>query len=493
MKIFISYASEDALIAAAVESAFSKLNSDGYVNITVYRDVHTFQQGRPIKSQILEELRDSKILFVVYSKTLKRSHSYTGFEIGAFSAMIDEDARANRKSGRRIVSLYLDDVPPSEQDVLGIKLNVESLRPGREQTAKSLGLSGDFTKFLNEISDEIIENQFPEKMDDESIEHYVDRKGKAKLSAKSKIKKRLIPQLDKELRVALSSMIARFTIEQRFLQFRWEPRKDQPITELDNDVMLSADKPDILKLFGLSDISSSTTWGEVKDYAKENNFESGQYAINAIEYVVASALSVAPVDNDQIVMASDGALFRVIVTRHYAYFDGGRTMHIYFIPMIVEKVTGPAFRALALLRLATRFRTMFLMKGAPLSDEAFQLHQKDPKSFKLKVDQFERETLFTAGQSHNHGLDNPQNFVEFFGEEERPNNQDIATLYSNWKIETEKILSLARSVDNASDFSTFVKKWNASLKEYIDFVAPINQRIGIQSAERLVDWFERQT
>ena len=299
--------------------------------------------------------------------------------------------------------------------------------------------------------------------------------------------------MDAELRVALASSVARFTIEQKFIQLRWEFEGSGTVLGLTDHVIVTAEKTDVLETFGFDEIGEQTTWADLKEYIRGEKSEVISYFINALEYVVHSALSATPIDNDEIVMAADGKLYRVIVTRHYAYFDGGRTMHVYFIPMIEEKISGPAFRALALLRLATRFRMMFLVKNAPLSPEAFVLNQDNEERFKSKVQEFTRETLFTAGQSHANKLDDPQNFVEFFSDGDRPSDREIASLYKNWKLETQKVLTLAGGIEKTRNMDAFAKEWHSGLRLYIDFVTPINARIGAQSAERLQAWFEKKS
>ena len=491
MKVFISYASEDALIASAVEGAFNSLMADGSVNIDVYRDIHTFQQGRPLKEQILEELRKADILFVIYSKTLKRSHSYTGFEIGAFSAFMDLESKQPSKPERSIVSLFLDDPPATERDVLGIKLNLDALRPTADGAVQSLGLSGDFARFLGDMSDRIYDKQPPQQTDGESLEHYITRVKKLKDSKRTFIKKKVIPRMESDLRVALSSIVARFSIEQKFIQLSWAPTKSASVARLVDDVVVNAGDSEVLKIFGVSDKGDQMTWGGLRKSILEAGPDCAPYFINALEYVVSSTLSSAPIDNDQVILANDRTPYRVIVTRHYAYFDGGRTMHVYFIPMLTDRTSGPASLALALLRLATRFRMMFLVQGAPLSIDAFEINKTNLAVFKSKVQQFARETLFTAGQSHTNQLDDPINFYSFFEASDRPDNNSIAKLYGDWKTETEKILSVAASMDSASDMPAFASKWTASLREYINFVAPINRQIGAEAAERLLAWYKK--
>ena len=101
MRVFISYATEDAAIAAAVEGVFNKISFNGFIDIETFRDTHNLESGRPLKSQIIDHLRTSDLVFLIYTKKLKKSHSYTGFEIGAFSTMIYDEVRTAGRSDRR--------------------------------------------------------------------------------------------------------------------------------------------------------------------------------------------------------------------------------------------------------------------------------------------------------------------------------------------------------------------------------------------------------
>ena len=373
--------------------------------------------------------------------------------------------------------------------MLGIKLNLDALRPSNGRPDQSLGLSGDFTRFLGDVADNVVDKQ-SRRNDDETIEHYTLRIKKLKDTKKLLIKRRIIPKLDSELRVALASLVAKFSIEQKFIQLRWNSASKMLQTGLSDDVLINPGNTDVLRSFVATEIGEQITWGKLKEDMAFDGSDGSIYFINALEYAVNSALSSAPIDNDQVILANDRTLYRVIVTRHYAYFDGGRTMHVYFIPMLSDTVSGPATSALALLRLATRFRMMFLIDNAPLSPEAFELNQGNYALFKTKVLQFARETLFTAGQSHTHKLDDPQHFVIFFEKGDRPANSTIAKLYENWRVETEKILRFAESVENRIDIATYMKDWDTNLRRYIAFVEPINRQIGIQATERLHGWYK---
>ena len=158
-KVFLSYASDDNEIATAIEDALNQLAKQIFFNLEIIRDIHTFQQGQQLKKQVINYLEVTDILFIIYTETLKSSHSYTGFEIGAFSVYIKQDIAKQGRSDRRIVSVYLDDPPVTEVDILGIKLNTAALGLGSD-CAKSIDPSDGFGKFFKSLSDKGVTELF---------------------------------------------------------------------------------------------------------------------------------------------------------------------------------------------------------------------------------------------------------------------------------------------------------------------------------------------
>ena len=335
----------------------------------------------------------------------------------------------------------------------------------------------------------MIDRGFATRADPSRQEQWLEQKQRAKQTLASRIRKEYIPQLETELRAALAGTVARFSIEQMFLEFRWRPARTR-VRDIRDDVVVTAFPPDVLRAFGVYDASEQLSWGEMKAALASNAAGIAPFFVGAVENAIGSALAATPTDNDQLVLASDGRVNRVIVTRHYAYFDGGRTMHVYFIPLLADPFDEPAARSVVLLRLATRFRLMFLDAGAPLSPQGFALSQLNPAAFLDKIEQFERETLFVAGQSHNHSLDDPRSFLEFLPEAARPAAGAVAHLFADWQRESRAILALAAQARrHRSDVAAFSSRWDEALRRYIAFVEPVNRHMGTVAAEHLLGWF----
>jgi hypothetical protein len=79
-RIFISYASEDLPIAAAIGSCLRVALGDFFAEVNL--DRWFLQPGLAFKKQIEAKLQKTDVLITVYTGTEKQSHSFTGWEVG---------------------------------------------------------------------------------------------------------------------------------------------------------------------------------------------------------------------------------------------------------------------------------------------------------------------------------------------------------------------------------------------------------------------------
>ena len=90
-RIFLSYASEDGTVAGVLEKALERLSKELKYEIECILDVHAFTQGRSLRDEIIQKLTSADVLFIIYTESLKKSHSWTGFEVGAFRVLMVQD------------------------------------------------------------------------------------------------------------------------------------------------------------------------------------------------------------------------------------------------------------------------------------------------------------------------------------------------------------------------------------------------------------------
>lgn len=485
-QVFISYASEDALLAGALERAFFALKAADNSHLTVFLDVHSLKHGAHLTNDIQDELRKSDILFIIYTERLKLSHSFTGFEVGVFSNERQHDLEDRKRSDREIITLFLDEQAPLQQGVLGIKLNIAALDPANINGSVKLDPSDGLKAFFGRLSDILVRRKF-EAMHPDG-EYDPEALVSAKTAARVRVDSDIVPQLEKDIKIALSKLVERNQVEQQFLRLQWNGNTQTPTEEISDETLLIAEKESLFGIFGL-DPHRSISWETFKAELGRVDPKGDAFVIDSIQSAVRSALAPKPVDNDQVFRSLSGQLYRIIVTRHYLYFDGSRSMHLYFIPFLTNRLLQPEVeRALSLLRLSAYLRSAFLVEGSPYAPSAFDFYQAGQEDFNALAKSAITVFQVIAGGSHNVGLDDPRRFEQFFGRDKTMTNAEIGRLYADWKVEAEAFsaVSAAFATDGNAETGT---AWRTALEKFLAFAEPINKRIGEKAASRFLNWF----
>ena len=95
--VFISYASEDHDIAKAFYQSLQALGESIYDRVKIFFDSKSIDGGDEIRTDIREGLNKSDFLVVLYTGLFKRSHGYTGYEVGFFDKLIEDEGRKVRQ------------------------------------------------------------------------------------------------------------------------------------------------------------------------------------------------------------------------------------------------------------------------------------------------------------------------------------------------------------------------------------------------------------
>lgn len=113
LRIFVSYASEDLLIAKPIATAFRDSLHAGYADVSF--DKWFMEMGIDFKLQIEAKLEKSDVFIIVYTGVDK---PFASWELGFFEALRRNDPR------RRIVPLYLEHLPKIGDEYEGRSLNI---------------------------------------------------------------------------------------------------------------------------------------------------------------------------------------------------------------------------------------------------------------------------------------------------------------------------------------------------------------------------------
>jgi len=146
-RIFISYASEDLAIATAVATCIKTALPDFFAEVNL--DKEFLEPGSAFQTQIEAKLQQTDVLILVYTGAEKRSHSFTGWEVGYFDHILRTDAGHRKK-----ISLYLYGPPATTASEEGIPLGLskDQLQLSLDEFEAGLTVAPE-EQFCKEIED----------------------------------------------------------------------------------------------------------------------------------------------------------------------------------------------------------------------------------------------------------------------------------------------------------------------------------------------------
>jgi hypothetical protein len=123
--VFISYASEDVRLAQAIEAGLINTFPTGTFKMSLASDLKI---GSHWRTELETALKQADVLVIVATGRSKPSHSYTGFEIGFFSAskLVNEKMKHFPRQERLIIPIgVLTNIPDVLADIQGLNLTSE--------------------------------------------------------------------------------------------------------------------------------------------------------------------------------------------------------------------------------------------------------------------------------------------------------------------------------------------------------------------------------
>jgi hypothetical protein len=269
--VFISYASEDSDIAQAVYPSLQSLGETIYDQIKIFFDFKSISGGDTIREEIRTFLYKSDYLIVIYTGVFKRSHGYTGFEVGFFDALIQDEIRHTNTSARKIVSIFFDEQPAVIEGILGICMNIEprDLLGSRADYVKRSLQSPDnpdvLARLFHEIADRAEERLTPSlRIDRDTLDKWRQKR-------KSSISQDIIPNLKGRLFDCLSTRITRRSVEQKLIEFELQRLpSDQSYVSIPDDAKLTQHSA-AFEILGAPHQNEVMTWSEFKNEVRSRD------------------------------------------------------------------------------------------------------------------------------------------------------------------------------------------------------------------------------
>ncbi|UYW27480.1 toll/interleukin-1 receptor domain-containing protein [Methylorubrum extorquens] len=492
--VFLSYASEDADIAAAFYSALVQVRDLAGGGIKPFFDRVSIAAGDNFDQEIREALQSSRYFVAFHLGTLKRSHSYTGFELGYFQALMDEENKPAESHPREIVPIYIGkpDGPSAESQGISLDISPADLRSSSDAykqkiaTMEYVGKSTDpLTKFLNKLA---------RAAEDLTLRNFSDDEREAKQAKRAHdIENTIVPAFKAVIHNYLGRRVERRSIEQKLLEFHTDSAADStgPVGLLDETQVRG--HGDIFTIFGVAKRDEALSWLEFRNEVETSAGADGPSMIRAIMRVFKSAVSLqSALDNDQLIRAVDNRIYRIIVTRHFDYFSGKKVLHMYFIERLRLDDFGDEKTSilLSMVNVAARYRFIFLEPESSLSEQAF-LFEHDATRLKSKVDELLRQLVMVEEESHVFRLDSQKARNAVFGD--APDLISLRKMNISW-INARARLTQAADVLFAAEEDSFqhaLDDWLSVLNEFTKIARQINSAVGCRALDALRQAFSK--
>jgi hypothetical protein len=488
--VFISYASEDHDIAKAIYQSIQTLGETIFDRIKIFFDSKSIDVGDEIQLDISKGLNNSDFLFVLYTGVFKRSHGYTGYEVGFFDKLIEDEIAKTGQTTRKIIYLYSDELPPTIAGILGINIGVDSVDLAGSRAnyiQKSIPSQDSIDKLARlflDIADRA-EKRLPPPLpeDRDNLDSKRDKRRKA-------LAEEIIPSLRGMLFDSMSTRVTRHSIEQKLIEFQLpKPVSEQPLVSIPDDAKLIS-HPGAFEIFGVSRVNNSATWSEFSNEVRSRDPLGGSSILLATEQAVISAISpLLRTDSDQILKSYDDTIFRILIARQIEYYNGQKVIHVYFIPKLKESELGnnDTSTILGFINVAAKYRFIFIERDSTLSVESFSL-EPDPVMIKNKVRQLVRELLLIEEESRNLKLDQVSAISLYFGGDSA-RLAVVKSLQGKWLSARQNLMAAAEKMlntpFNSSEFSSNNSEWLTTLKSFRLTSDEINSTVTVQSLENL--------
>jgi hypothetical protein len=473
-RIFISYASEDLPIAAAIGSCLKTALGDFFAEVNL--DKWFLQPGIAFKKQIESKLQRTDVFIMVYTGAEKPSHSYTGWEVGYFDHVMET------ATGRLKIALYLDSPPAISADEQGIPLNLgrDKLAMTCQQFESQLAVQPDepfcalLEKWQGDVDRIVEESGFPKpqkKPDQEPVACVRNLKLAIFRYLKGTVETVVKPQKQIIIRVKGAAL-------------------EQANDTLPPDAELRpVGGGASLSIFGLQD--ETITWEKFLAMTADNRFrDSWREAITAV--VMSSFPDRVNVDNSQIILDSDEAKgYRVILTTATKYFDDCREFNVYFVEMLnrVDYGDPGTSRLLKGLELVCRFRFMFLESNSEFSSQ--NVLASDVTRLPLLAASLLRELNLLRKDAREAGLDEPKVWRNFVTWEHIMN---MAAEYRPRELQVREIVArIAAAKGQISELTPLRQELSEVLEQMENAIRPENSVLLREMAHKLENIVEQDS
>jgi hypothetical protein len=469
LNVFISYASEDAVLAGAVnqelKTAFSQIKT------TLDSEI---KYGDDWRSRLQEALREADVLLIVATGRQKLSHSYTGFEVGFFSALkLEKRDMEDFRSERLIIPIgIVETLPEGLRDIQSLNLtkaltpflvDYDTLRDSQRliESIESNSTRNPLLKLFMQLN-KIVQTLYP--ADDDFAEDLF--KTRARESA-NRLYKTFFQEFQN--RVFIEKFPERKIIVRLPSNVRIEPTGDLPP---ETTLEFIGGSFEIFRINPPAD--RTVTWASFVQKIPHDDTSTAWTDI--IRSLIVTAKQDDFAENRRLLASSDRKrFFRLFVSRSVVYYSGITELHIYIVEVKSRDYGDPtSTMLLKAISVGMMYRSLFLegedSQFSPATIRA-TLAQRLPGS----VSELLQELDYVQWLSMDAGLYEPRSIALFLpnaapGELER-RFREWENLRSDLRSSALNVLRAANDGDREAAKTAFEK----SLDRFCSSTKPMNR------------------
>ena len=350
VRIFISYAHDDAPIAQALHEALLEVNRD---RVECFLDTEAIESGRNFEQEINEFLSNADWLVCIYTG---QQSDYCGYEVGVFS-----NTRINmRRSDSRLVCLYHTPEFPS---IFRNHRNHKVILPPKRSKAVDIFDEEEFYRssplagFFGNIY---------------SYKGLYNARNSSEAQRQTRDLIKHTKSVTEAFIAVTSDEVRADTPTQLLIEVTIPPPKMYPLNEMPENSTVTGTFAS-LRVFGLMPPMENrqlpvTTWGRLREVVTRPGAGHPLWLLN-LERDMLNAANGLALNGASASFLSSDTVYRPILARHRLYEGGANKFDILFVETLPRQFLGRKITSILLssIVMASRFRFAYFERPAEIA------------------------------------------------------------------------------------------------------------------------------
>lgn len=457
VNIFISYATEDKELAAAVENILRV--TFAFASLEVWRDAE-IKLGANWVSAIDGALDNADVLLVLFTERMKASHSYTGYEIGYFNKSKQQRPQNNGLDRIYIPLCVGAEIPETMHYIQGIKIEKDDIvkilkTSDKDLKANQLGNTHPLYRLLDRISGLVAPDT--EKRDDV-----------AKLIASS------AHDLYKAIHEYLENRISSETFPERKIVIR----ADAPPEVGDDGADLTKATFEFVgksfDIFGVPESASREfTWEELGARLEEP----ATTYMQGLRRLVGDVIQKTGENYFAVTTKSRDKAFRLFVSKISSFVNKKTEIHIYFVEMRSKRYGDQlTTQLLEAISVGLRFRFLVLEEASEFRADRLGYVTMEEKDLKPKVSELLVQMDLIIRDADAANLRDPD-FLEIIWGKGEDSEGVVKGMLDVWTKARDDLYAAARVIlsPDSTPFTQRKNRFIAALKQFSKLTEEMNR------------------